>query len=339
MRGSVLCRSRREIQRQGSLLRSGIPEMENHVGAVPPKLERQNKMLIASETERVLDSMWRKYPEDLAPGQRGDIPRIAFHIDLVLSRLGRDISLWDIGGGIGMFSLGCAALGMKVTLVDDFGDGVSSGAGARILDLHRSYGIRVMQRDVVKDGLGLEGESTDAVTSFGSIEHWHSSPKAVLHAAARSLRAGGLMVVNAPNCVDIGKRIGVVLGDARWCSMEDWYETPVFRSHVREPSVADLIYIARDLGLTRCTILGRNWGRIEGLISRGGPAGIVARAADRILRLRPTLCTELYLLGHSSGAGTEKDRQPEVTNCDRDGLEQRSERQPHQGAAPVPAGT
>jgi 2-polyprenyl-3-methyl-5-hydroxy-6-metoxy-1,4-benzoquinol methylase len=278
-------------------------------------MERQSKASIVTETEQVLDSIWRKYPEELAPGQRDDVPRIAFHIDLVLSRLGREISLWDIGGGIGMFSLGCAALGMRVTLIDDFGDAVNSRAGKRILDLHESYGVRVIQRDVVKDGLGFEGESTDVVTSFGSIEHWHASPKAVLHAAARSLRAGGLMVLNAPNCVDIGKRIGVLLGSAQWCSMEDWYETPVFRSHVREPSVSDLIYVARDLGLTRCTILGRNWGRIDGLAKRGGLTGISARAADRILRLRPTLCSELYLLGHSSGAGTANHHQPEVTNC------------------------
>jgi len=246
-----------------------------------------------AEIRCVLDRIWRQYPPELASSQRDDAARIAYHIELVLSHMGSNVSLWDIGGGIGMFSIGCAALGMKVTLVDDFRDDVGSAA----LNLHKRYGVRVMQRDVVKDGLGLDGESVDVVTSFAAIEHWHGSPKGVLHAARQALRPGGLMVLNLPNCVDIGKRIATLLGTAQWSSMEAWYEGPVFRSHVREARVADLLYIARDLRLDQCTILGRNWGLIYAFGRRSGIAGLLAGGADRLLRFRPTLCSEIYLLG------------------------------------------
>ncbi len=73
-----------------------------------------------------------------------------------------------------------------------------------------------------------------------------------------ALRPGGLFLISAPNCNDFGKRITVPLGIAEWSSFDWWYHKPVFRSHVREPSVRDFRQIAQDLNLVNSRVYGRN---------------------------------------------------------------------------------
>ena len=76
--------------------------------------------------------------------------------------------------------------------------------------------------------------------------------------------------------------------------MQDWYEVERFRSHVREPDVDDLRYIAADLGLESARVIGRNW---SGYRSRFRAARLVIPLTDRMLRLRPSLCSDIYLVG------------------------------------------
>src|SRR5262249_23689895 len=87
--------------------------------------------------------------------------------------------------------------------------------------------------------------------------------------------------------------------------MEDWYQEPEFRGHVREPDVADLRYIALDMGLREVQILGRNW---MGYVSRSGFVRLATWIADRPLRMFPSLCADIYLTGHSpTGEQMHKD--------------------------------
>src|ERR1700752_3471221 len=67
----------------------------------------------------------RDYPAKLVESQLTDVPRISFNIDLVLSRQGSGARVCDLGGGIGVFSVGCAAVGLRSVLVDDFRDDVN----------------------------------------------------------------------------------------------------------------------------------------------------------------------------------------------------------------------
>jgi SAM-dependent methyltransferase len=223
------------------------------------------------------------------------VPRTAFHVRLVAGTTkARQASICDVGGGVGPFAVGCAALGMKVTLVDDFHDSTHEEHGDSSLNLHRSLGVRVVRRDVVADGLDFPPSVFDVVTCFDSLEHWHHSPKRVLHNMFASLVPGGLFIVSVPNCVNLRKRITVPLGYGRWSPIESWYDTPVFRGHVREPDTKDLRYIARDLGLTNVKILGRNW---LGLASQKRSYRVMANAVDMGLRFFPGLCSNLYLIG------------------------------------------
>jgi 2-polyprenyl-3-methyl-5-hydroxy-6-metoxy-1,4-benzoquinol methylase len=91
-----------------------------------------------------------------------------------------------------MFSLACRAVGFRrVVLVDDFADPINEEVGEEVLELHRSYGVEVEKRDVLAEGLSGLGSGFDAITFFDTIEHWHHSPKRVLHQAVKLLNPGG----------------------------------------------------------------------------------------------------------------------------------------------------
>jgi SAM-dependent methyltransferase len=243
-----------------------------------------------------VESIIRQYPEKLVAGQLTQLDRFTFEVGLVLDRAGKGARVCDIGGGWGTFALGCAAAGMKSVLVDDFRD--SGFFEQDVMDamrrLYDQYGVEVVSRDVVATQIDFPERSFDAITAFDTLEHWHASPKRLLARVAKTVRSGGIFVLATPNCVNLRKRISVPLGRGKWTAMEDWYEQEVFRGHVREPDVDDLRYIARDMGLAKYEIIGRNW------MGYDAPSAMIRKlmpVVDRVLRLRPTLCSDLYLVG------------------------------------------
>jgi SAM-dependent methyltransferase len=271
----------------------GRPEVLTGTASRPQRAAAHSE-----EIGALLRGIATSYPEDLVPAQLRDVARIAFNIGLITARLGRDVAVCDVGGGIGLFSVGCAALGMRSTLVDDFGDDVNREFAQVPQRLHKAYGVEVVSSDVIESPPEFADGSFDVVTSFDSMEHWHHSPKALFHRITRWLRPGGLLVLGVPNCVNLRKRITVPFGIGKWSSMEDWYEQARFRQHVREPDTGDLRYIARDLQLQQVEILGRNW---LGYASRRGWVRLGTLLIDAPLRFFPSLCADLYLVGRTRG--------------------------------------
>ncbi len=240
-----------------------------------------------------------QYPEDMVQGQVRDVDRITFNIGVALEaakpKAPEELEICDLGGGIGLFSVGCAAYGLKRTvLVDDFNDSVNQRVGASIFDLHRSLGVEVISHDVVENGIqDIEGPF-DIITTFDSMEHWHHSPKKLFGEVTKKLKPGGTFVLGVPNCVNMRKRITVPFGIGKWSQMKDWYEAGLFRGHVREPDVSDLRYIACDMGLVDIKIYGRNW---LGYYSSKPAVRFATKLMDYPLRLKPSLCSDLYLVG------------------------------------------
>ena len=243
----------------------------------------------------ILREIAGKYPDALRETEShpAQIARIAEHIEWVKESAGVRARVCDIGGGIGLFSIGCAAVGMDSVLLDDFNDPVNREVGAGILDLHRSYGVRVLSMDALAGDFPFAAGSLDAVTTFDSMEHWHRSPKQLFASVMRALVPGGLLIIGVPNCVNLRKRLTVPLGRGKWSTMQLWYEEERFRGHVREPDVDDLRYIAQDIGLTGVRIVGRNWLGYDSPRLRS-----VMPLIDPVLRLRPSLCSNIYLIGH-----------------------------------------
>ena len=150
-------------------------------------MKNKNKEIIS-----ILKNIAKKYPKDLIKEQLIDVPRILFHINMILSLKGKNAKICDIGGGIGLFSIGCAALGMDVLLVDDFKDDVNKKFGFSILDVHKSYGVNVMSSDVLNKKFKLSFNKFDAITSFDVMEHFHHSPKHLFYIIKKALKPGGL---------------------------------------------------------------------------------------------------------------------------------------------------
>lgn len=250
----------------------------------------------------VLRNVANKYPKDMVDGQVRDIPRISFNIgmplDAVKPKSHTELEICDLGGGVGLFSAGCAAYGMKrVVLIDDFDDSINHRGGDSLLNLHRSLGVEIIARDVVDKGIhDIEG-MFDIITTFDSMEHWHNSPKRLFHQVVQKLKPGGILVIGVPNCVNLRKRLTVPFGAGKWSGMHDWYEMDKFRGHVREPDVSDLLYMAHDLGLVDPKIFGRNW---LGYYSTSPFVRLVTKIVDRPLRLMPSLCADIYLVARKA---------------------------------------
>lgn len=252
--------------------------------------------------DNILMKIAHEYPADIIKSQVKDIPRIAFHICLALESakpiIPSELAICDLGGGIGLFSVGCAALGFKrVVLIDDFNDAVNLRfrLGDGIFTLHRRYGVEVISRDVISRGISDVRRGFDVITTFDSMEHWHHSPKKLFQEVIAAMNPGGTFILGVPNCVNMRKRITVPLGIGKWSSMQDWYEPEMFRGHVREADTDDLKYISHDMGLTNVRIYGRNW---LGHYSPKLWIRIAAMILDYPLRVIPCLCSDLYLVGN-----------------------------------------
>jgi cyclopropane fatty-acyl-phospholipid synthase-like methyltransferase len=222
--------------------------------------------------------------------------KTAFEIRLLQNSL-KEIkgkTVIDVGGGWGCFTASCAALGMNAILIDDFNDPWRSDQNDPRQSLPSDFGFKRIKRDIIVGGLGTYSEPVDAITSFDLIEHLHASPKKFLHDAMRELQKDGVLILGAPNCVNLRKRLTVPFGRGQWSDFYSWYEPKIFRGHVREPDVQDLKKIAEDISLCDYQILGRNW------LGFGSPSKLVrlsTRISHKILNHFPSVCSDIYLLG------------------------------------------
>jgi hypothetical protein len=78
--------------------------------------------------------------------------------------------------------------------------------------------------------------------------------------------------------------------------------------------VDDLRQIGADLGLGDVEILGRNF---FGMRSRYPLAKLLARQIDPLLRLAPTLCSDIYLVGTRAGRAASAPPHPAVQPDER----------------------
>ena len=244
---------------------------------------------VGARARALVQHLASRSPEPLGANQLRNAERIVFHVEQSYVPGG---AIADLGGGLGLFAPVCAGLGMQAFVVDDFGDAINARYPVEDLPSHRETGTLIVKSEVNHWGEHFADESLDVVTSFDSIEHWHHSPRQAFREAWRTLRPGGVVLIGAPNAVNIRKRMGVLMGRSNWSSFDDWYYSEQFRGHVREPVVADLLRLVDDLGFERSRIWGRNWSGYAG----SGMRSRITRVIDLPLRAFPTLCSDIYVM-------------------------------------------
>ncbi len=253
----------------------------------------------AREIRTVLRTAAQEYPAKFRQWALEDVDRATFNVEMALSSQPEKpleaMHLVDLGGNFSLFAVGCKKLGFaKVTVIDDFRDPVNLENGDSLLDIHKSLGINIVDQDLVRDAAGSL-PAADIFATFDSMEHWHHSPKALFAAVSQRMSdGGGGFVLGVPNCVNLRKRITVPFGYGKWSHMSDWYERADFRGHVREPDVGDLRYIASDMNLHNVRIVGRNW---TGTKNHRKWLRPLARLIDLPLRMFPSACGDIYLIG------------------------------------------
>ena len=244
-----------------------------------------------NEILQILAEIEGEYPVEMRSYIRNNTERFIYQVEKTIEFMGGcKGALLDVGAGFSPFALVCARLGMNVTIADDFGDPMH--VDQTVLGFFRKYGVRVLSGDIFRMEWPFEEGELDVVTTFDSMEHWHQSPKELLHKLFGFLKQGGVFWVNVPNCVNMRKRITIPLGYGKWSSMHDWYESPVFRGHVREPDVDDLRYIANDLNCNHLVIEGKNW---IGYRSPKLWVRLLTPWFDKLLQINPALCSDIYL--------------------------------------------
>ncbi len=247
--------------------------------------------------DTLLTEFKQKYPEEVRQqafaGQERDIE----HVKLLFTENG---SLLDLGGGTNTANLVLARLGMRVVVVDIFeqywNSHFASGGMAQLRRLFDEEHVTLVDGDILNfDYRGHFANSPfDVIASFNCFEHLHHSPKPMLDDCLTLLKPGGKVVFSTPNSVNIYKRIKVLLGRTNHPQFDHfYYHGNPWYGHVREFSCGDWNTLAGILNLKDTQMHGYNWNL---LTHKRFPRGL-ARPIDRMLRLVPSLCTDVCLVG------------------------------------------
>lgn len=252
-----------------------------------------------------LENDLRKFQPFLAYEKRTEFyVRLAFKT----GQLSPEKRLVDLGCGLSLFGLLCRCYGPEVALVDDFGGGggIALGGVPRPPSLLEwaslAHGIQVISQDFIANPLPFAPNSVDLVTCFHSLEHWHHSPRRLFSEIRRILKPGGYLILATPNAANLRKRFFLMMGKTNFPELAEWYQEgdPVFRGHVREPVLKDLEDLLQWNGFQVMGKWGENFIGADSQSLSFLPKSAVrflARASAGFLRLFPSLCSDLHIVG------------------------------------------
>ena len=252
-----------------------------------------------------LDKSIEMLPASLRDLQRVDanMERDLYHMSLIYKPGG---SVIDLGGGVACSLLALSQLGMDVTIIDNYNRPYYvQDECSRALGIFRSSGIKIYEMDILDCSLDfVPNRSIDRVVSFDCIEHLHHSPKGVLERAMAKLAMGGKLIISTPNAVNLLKRMKVAFGRSNLNPFEDFYfQGDPFTGHIREFTKSELLQLASWLQFESAQVIGCNW------YLHTNHLWIPRRfrkAIDVLLRITPTVCSNLYLVAKKPGSAIEK---------------------------------
>lgn len=231
------------------------------------------------------------YPPEARQRCVEDAERLAFQATL-LAEPGKVFV--DVGSGLSPLALGLRKMGMRALMIDRFDYPAEMGIAAdveQLLGTLRAQGVEVCTADVVRTPLPLGDAAVDALACVAMIEHLHQSPQPLFTEFFRILKPGGKLLIGCPNAVNLRKRISVLLGKNNQAPIGAFWKDghPVWLGHVREPTLADMLWMTRAAGFVAAETWGRNFIGAQRF-------GILAAGIDPLLRLFPGLCSDIYVL-------------------------------------------
>lgn len=178
---------------------------------------------------------------------RCSVVRMARALD-ALGTVGDQARVLDFGAYFGNFSLACARRGYRVDALDSYR--FYGAAMDKVVALLRQANVSVRDADDLGADLSrLPEGGYDAVLCMGVVEHIPHTPRFVLEAIDRTLKPGGLLVLDTPNLAYLYNRQKLARGESPFCPIAMQYETEIpFEGHHREYTVAEVRWMIERLG-------------------------------------------------------------------------------------------
>lgn len=159
------------------------------------------------------------------------------------------LELCDVGGYFGVIAAALSRLGYAPTVVDSYGNLLTSSDHSDLRDWWERNGVRVHDVDLQQTELTLPfpDQSFHLVTLLAVLEHFPHTPRLVLAEIHRILRPDGLLIVDTPNAGALGTRVGFAMhGEGLWDSIERLYFSEIpFSGHSRFYGRQELVKVLR----------------------------------------------------------------------------------------------
>jgi SAM-dependent methyltransferase len=213
-------------------------------------------------------------------------PRLGLHSELAFQSGG---SLIDVGSGFSPFGLAMQLAGMSAVMMDRFDYPVDHWLDSeQIAKTLKEQGVVLVKADLERE-FPFGDDSQDVITCFAVIEHFHNSPASLFGNIRRALKPKGKFIFSCPNSVNLRKRLAVLLGRSNYAPVQQIWESPRYHGHVREPNLAEMVWMAEQSKFKVLKTLGMNGAGVQNY-------GLITAIVDPFLRLFPTLCSDLYVI-------------------------------------------
>ena len=250
--------------------------------------------LIKENIKKHFTKTYNEFPDSLKWVMNRHQLRLLWLVEKVCETIPEGGRILDLGGGITPLMKICQDLGYQTEIVDDFDDDMYKSKDAEyVISEMQKSGVKIIRGDLLSEDNSFSHQKLDMVMSHSCMEHLHNSPKSIFYELWSRLDKNGIFWIGVPNRANLRKRFAMLFGGAKWSSMQEWYEEPIFRGHVREPDVEDLLYIGENLGASKIKIIGKNW---MGYRNDRFYVRKLTPYIDRLLQFRPSLCSDIYLL-------------------------------------------